>query len=259
MKSNILEDLLHQELQSIYSTEKQMFKALTKMERAACHPKLRAMFMSRLEESREQVKRLEHMARRLGKGLAGPKCLGMQQLIEEEARQCLLHAPARNETYDAGLISAACHFICFEIERYELASTFASRLGLDGVERLLRENLNDQKELAARLNKLAKSLMNRRREHATLPNRAAPTFQSTFTPPAASPGRGWIQLACGLAWGPHADGRAQTEEGVYDASQLTPGLSAHRLSAGGGNVLKLERKQGASICTLRENPIISLL
>ena len=150
------------------------------MAQVACNPKLQAMFMERQEKSGEQVNRLEHMASLIGKGLDGPKCQGMEQIIEDEARQSLLNAPARNETYDAGLISSACHFICYEIERYKLAMTFASRLGLDEIERLLKVNLNDQKALVARLTKLAKAL-NSRKGNAVRPSRPTPAFQGTFT------------------------------------------------------------------------------
>ena len=160
MKPNILEDLLHQELRSLYSAEKQTFEALTKMAEAACHPKLREVFMARMAGSGGQVRRLEHIAGLMGKGLEGSRCQGLKQLIEDEERESLLNARARSETYDAGLISAARIYICYEIERYELARTLASRLGHDEVERLIRENLHDQKVLAGRLNRLAKSLKN---------------------------------------------------------------------------------------------------
>lgn len=178
MKVNLLEDLLLQELRSLCSAEKQLFKALSKMTRAACHPKLRVLFMARLEESGEQVQRLERMAGLLGKGLDGARCLGMRQVVEDEARESLLNAHARNETYDAGLITAARELISYELEKYELAGILASRLGLDELERLLQQNLKAQKELAARLNRLAKSLMNGRRTNASTARCSAPAFQN---------------------------------------------------------------------------------
>jgi ferritin-like metal-binding protein YciE len=180
MKPDILEDLLHQELRSLYSAEKQMFKALTKMAQVACHPKVRAVFNARLEESGAQVRRLERIAAHMGKGLEGTKCLGMKQLVEDEARESLLNADTRTKTYDAGLISSLRHFIGYEIERYELATMLASRLGLDEVERLIRWNLNDQKTLATRLNRLAKSLMKGRTKNITTSTFAAPAFQEAL-------------------------------------------------------------------------------
>lgn len=179
MKQNLLEDLLLQELRSLCSAEKQLFKALSKMTRAACHPKLRTMFMARLEESGEQVRRLERMAGLLGKGLDGGRCLGMRQVVEDEARESLLNARARDETYDAVLIAAAREFIAYEVERYELAVILASRLGLDELERLLQQNLKAQKELAARLTRRANSLMNGRRTNASTPRGASAAFQDS--------------------------------------------------------------------------------
>ena len=174
MKPNILEELLHQELRSLCSAEKQTVEALTKMADAACHPKLRAVFMARLEDSGAQLRRLERMAALMGKGLEGTRCQGLRQLIKDEERESLLNARARSESYDAGLISAARNYIRYEIERYELARMLASRLGLDEVESLLQENLDDQKTLDGRLARLAKSLVSHRRVNA---NRAASAFR----------------------------------------------------------------------------------
>lgn len=180
IKSNILEDLLQQELRSLYSTEKQLIKILTKMAQAACHPKLRERFNTRLEESVEQVGRLERIARLVGKDLDGPRCEGLKQLVEGEARESLLNAHARNETYYACLISAARQFICYEVEKYELATMLASRLGLDDVELLLKENMREQKALDASLTRLAKSVIKRRTVNAAMSKRAASAFQGPF-------------------------------------------------------------------------------
>lgn len=174
MKLNILEDLLHQELRSLYSAEKQTFEALTRMAEAACHPKLREIFMARMEDSGAQVRKLEHIAGRIGKKLEGSRCQGLRQLIEDEERESLLNARTRSETYDASLISSARNYIGYEIERYELAQMLASRLGHDEVEGLIRANLTVQKSLDGRLARLAKSLVNHRRVNA---DRAASAFR----------------------------------------------------------------------------------
>lgn len=180
MKSNILEDLLKQELRSLYSTEKQLIKNLTKMTQTACHPKLRTVFQARLDAGAEQITNLERVARLVGINPEGPTCEGLRQLVEGEARESLLNAHARNETYEASLISGTRHFIGYEIERYELATMLASRLGLDEVELLLEANLGKQKVLDSKLARLAKSVMKGRPVNAAMPERAAPAFQNTF-------------------------------------------------------------------------------
>lgn len=168
MKPNILEDLLHQELRSLYSAEKQTFEALKKMAEAACHPKFREVLIARMEDSGGQVRKLEHIAGLMGKGLEGSRCQGLRQLIADEERESLLNARARSETYDASLISSARNCIRYEIERYELARMLALRLGLDEVEGLIRANLAAQKTLDSRLARLAKSLMNHTRVNADM-------------------------------------------------------------------------------------------
>jgi len=147
---------------------------LKKMAEAACHPKLREVLIERMEDSGGQVRKLEHIAGLMGKGLEGSRCQGLRQLIADEERESLLNARARSETYDASLISSARNCIGYEIERYELARMLALRLGLDEVEGLIRANLAAQKALDGRLARLAKSLMNHRRVNA---DRAASAFQ----------------------------------------------------------------------------------
>jgi ferritin-like metal-binding protein YciE len=157
MKSDILEELLHHELRSLYSAEKQLFKASKKMARAACHPKLQAVFQTRLQETSGQLHRLEQIAALMDKRLLdSPPCKGMARLIEESER--LLHEHAGDEPSDVTLIAAAQHAGCYEIEGYTIARTLASRLGLDQIERLLQQNLNEEKATAARLARLAKYL-----------------------------------------------------------------------------------------------------
>lgn len=195
MKPGILEDLLHQELRSLYSAEKQMGKALTKMAQAACHPKVRSLLKKRLGESEEQAGRLERMAALMGENLVGTKCLGMKHLVEDEARESLLSAHARNESYDASLVSATRQFICLEIERYELAAMLASRLGLDEVELLLRGSLKEQKLLAARLTRLAKVLKHGRKLYADTANGVASAIGGARISSMHLMGRGECLLA----------------------------------------------------------------
>lgn len=160
MKTDILEDLLHNELRSLYSAEKRLLKTLTKMAGAASHPKLQAVFKTRLRETSTQIKRLEHISTLMCKRLDAPRCKGMEQLIEEG--ESLLHALA-DEPSDVHLIAAAQHVGCYEIEGYSMARTLASRLGLDEIELMLQQNLDEEKAAAARLAKLAKSLLRTQR------------------------------------------------------------------------------------------------
>jgi ferritin-like metal-binding protein YciE len=56
-----VQELLLDELQDIYDAEKQLVKALPKMAKAASSEQLRQAFEEHLEETRNQVQRLERV------------------------------------------------------------------------------------------------------------------------------------------------------------------------------------------------------
>lgn len=150
MKSDFLEDLLHDELRSLYSAEKQLVKALRKLARAARWPKLQTVLITRLRETGVQIQRLEQIAKLLNRSLAGSKCTFMEQLIEEGERLISEHAAS-----DSGLIAAAQHLEGYEIEGYRIARNLASRLGLDEVEALLQKNLDEEEATTTKLARLS--------------------------------------------------------------------------------------------------------
>ena len=59
-----LHDLFEDQIKDLYSAENQIIKALPKMAKNATSPQLRAAFEKHLEETRDQVARLEQIARR---------------------------------------------------------------------------------------------------------------------------------------------------------------------------------------------------
>ncbi len=180
MRSNILEDLLHQELRSLHSAEKQLLKALTKMARAATLPKLQAAFHARLRETEVQITRLVDVAVLLGKNLGPYKCRGMAQMIQENETLC------QEDASDAALMAAAQDLGRYEIEEYGMALTLASRLGLDEVEALLQKNLNEEKAADARLTKLAKSLNQDGAAAGDMPESSARSMRTVHDLDAAS-------------------------------------------------------------------------
>ncbi|WP_395746118.1 ferritin-like domain-containing protein [Prosthecobacter sp.] len=156
MKSNPLEDLFHQELRSLYSAEKQLLKAWMKMSQEARHPKLRAVFQTRLRETEGQIRRLEEMASLLGKSIHSARCVGMEQMIREG--ESLKVADAGDAGWDASLVAAAQHLQDYEIERCCVALALACRVGQHEIEVLLEKNLKEEKAAAVRLGKVAKTL-----------------------------------------------------------------------------------------------------
>jgi ferritin-like metal-binding protein YciE len=158
MSLNNMEDLLVQELKDLYSAETQIVKALPKMAKAASSPDLQKAFEDHLEETKNQVQRLEKIFKQLDTGTRGKKCKGMEGLLEEGKE--ILDEDAEGAVKDAALIGAAQRVEHYEIAAYGTAQAFAKILGHDDIVRLLEETLEEEKAADTKLNDLAESSVN---------------------------------------------------------------------------------------------------
>jgi len=85
-KERVMQTLLHlftNQLQDAYSGETQLVKALPAMVEAASSEELKSVFQEHLEETKNQVKRLQDVAQRIIVSLEGNTCEAMQGLVAE--------------------------------------------------------------------------------------------------------------------------------------------------------------------------------
>ena len=80
---NELHELFLDELADIHNAEQQLIKALPKMAKAAESDQLRQVIEMHLEETRQQISRLEQVAKSLNESIKRKTCHGMQGLLEE--------------------------------------------------------------------------------------------------------------------------------------------------------------------------------
>ena len=78
-----LAKVFEETLKDIYWAEKYLTKALPRMSKAAYDEDLRAAFDEHLQQTEEQVERLDQVFEQLGKKAAGKKCPAMEGLVEE--------------------------------------------------------------------------------------------------------------------------------------------------------------------------------
>ena len=159
MKMKNLEDLFVHELKDLYSAEKQLLKALPKMAKAATSEELRTAFENHLNETEEQVARLEQIFADLN--IANGrimKCKGMEGLIEE-GKEVMENADA-DDVCDAALICAAQRVEHYEIAGYGCARTFAEQLGHSEAASLLQQTLEEESAANELLTKIAMSRVN---------------------------------------------------------------------------------------------------
>ena len=156
MTNDALRELYIDELKDLYSAENQLVKALPKMAKAASSDELRAAFEEHLEQTKNQVQRLDQILGMLDENAKGKKCVGMEGLIKEGAE--LMGEDYEDEVMDAGLIGAAQRVEHYEIAAYGTARTFAELLDEQEHVSLLQETLDEEKETDQKLTALSEEL-----------------------------------------------------------------------------------------------------
>ena len=154
-----LHDLFVDEVKDLYSAENQLVKALPKMIKAADSMDLKNALSMHLEETRNQVTRIEQIAEQHGFAPKGKKCVGMEGIVQEGSE--LLEKDADPAAKDAGLIGAAQRVEHYEIASYGTARTFAETLGYGDAAQLLQQTLDEEKQADAKLTSLAEGHINR--------------------------------------------------------------------------------------------------
>lgn len=158
MTAKTLEDLFVEELKDVYDAEKRLTKALPKLAKAAANDKLREAFESHLEETKEQVNRIEKIFEEMGKKARGKKCPAMVGLVEEGAEMIEDGKKMDAALLDAGLICAAQKVEHYEIATYGTLATWAEMLGLSTASDLLAQTLAEEKAADEKLTAVASEI-----------------------------------------------------------------------------------------------------
>jgi ferritin-like metal-binding protein YciE len=146
------------ELRDTYDAEKQLTKALPKMAKAANSPELREAIESHLEETRQQVERLEQVFESLDEKARGKHCDGIAGIIQEA--QAIMQEDFDEPTADACLIAAAQRAEHYEMAAYGTLVAWARAMGHDEAADLLQETLDEEKAADEKLNTLAEGGIN---------------------------------------------------------------------------------------------------
>lgn len=148
-----LRDLLVHEIRDLYSAEKQLTKALPRMAKIARNSHLREAIIKHLEETENQVQRLEDIISTLGISSRGSKCEAMEGLIKEG--QKMMKQDAEPAVLDAALIAQAQRVEHYEIAAYGSARAFAEQLGESEIVDVLQATLDEESNANETLNRIA--------------------------------------------------------------------------------------------------------
>jgi ferritin-like metal-binding protein YciE len=158
MAEKDLSDLFVDTLKDIYYAEKQIYKALPKMAKAAASDELRAAFEKHHGETEGQIERLEQIFELMGKPARGKKCDAIEGIIDEGKQ--IMEEYADTPALDAGLLAAAQAVEHYEISRYGTLKTWANQLGHKDAVKLIDQTLAEEKKTDEALSKLAVSAVN---------------------------------------------------------------------------------------------------
>ena len=153
-----LHEAFVEELRDTYDAEKQLTKALPKMAKAASSPELKEAIESHLEETRQQVERLEQVFESIEEKARGKHCEGIAGIIQEA--QAMMQEDFDEATADACLIAAAQRAEHYEMAAYGTLVAWARAMGHDDAADLLQETLDEEKAADEKLNSLAEGGIN---------------------------------------------------------------------------------------------------
>ena len=148
-----MDDLLLHGLKDIYYAENQIVKSLPKLIDKATNRDLSKGLLDHLEETKNQVARLDQVFKKLGQEPEGVQCPAIDGLIEEADK--VAGEVADKEVLDAAIIGSAQAVEHYEIARYGTLIAWAESAGHDDIVRLLNTNLNEEKAADKKLSTVA--------------------------------------------------------------------------------------------------------
>jgi len=154
-----LDDLFVHTLQDIYYAENQIAKSLPKMIGKATDPQLKKGFETHLEETKNQIKRLEQVFQMHGQEVKGVTCAAMDGILEE-ATETMSDVDDK-DVLDAAMLASAQAVEHYEITRYGTLIAFAKQLGRQDCASVLQQTLDEEKATDQKLTALAESRVNR--------------------------------------------------------------------------------------------------
>jgi ferritin-like metal-binding protein YciE len=160
-----MEDLYVHTLQDLYYAENQIVKSLPKMIDKATDAELKRGFQTHLNETENQVKRLERVFEMHDKSARGLKCPAIDGILKEAEE--VMGEVEGDELMNTAIVALAQAVEHYEITRYGALIAWATELGHRQDAKLLGESLKEEKATDAKLTAIAERKINPRADAAT--------------------------------------------------------------------------------------------
>lgn len=162
MKQGGLYNLFLDLLKDLFDAENQIVQKLPKIIQAATHTDLKKALSQHLDETKNQVERLQQIFKMLNENPTGIKCIGMQAILEEGEKEL-------NQSWSSAVKDACLIIACQKVEHYEISSygsarTIArhlndavvdDRIDFDEIADLLQETLDEESAADEKLTDIA--------------------------------------------------------------------------------------------------------
>ena len=145
-------------LKDVYYAEKQIYKALPKLIKAASNQHLVAGFEKHRGETQVQIERLERVFEMMDMQARGKKCPAIDGILEEGGD--LIDEHERGAGLDAALAAAAQAVEHYEIARYGTLCSWSEALDMLDVKEILGETLDEEEATDETLSELAIGTLN---------------------------------------------------------------------------------------------------
>ncbi|MBA3815547.1 MAG: ferritin-like domain-containing protein [Parachlamydiaceae bacterium] len=154
MHNQDLYQLFMDELADMQSAENQIVASLPKLIKLASFSELKESLSKHLEETNNQVKRIQQIFSLLDEEPEEKTCEAMKGLLEEADE--IVKNKTKSPTLDAAIISAAQKVEHYEIASYGTLKSFAKYLDLDSeIIALIQETLDEEGAADKKLTKIA--------------------------------------------------------------------------------------------------------
>lgn len=157
MTANSPRELFVRDIQDLFDAEKQAARFMPKMAKSVSDREVRSALQEHLEETREQINRLERVFESMGSKPRSHACLGMKGLVEEASE--ILSEDIAEGLRDAAVVAAGRKQENYEISAYETAHSMARGLGMKDAAQLLQQNLEEEIRMDRRLGQVWKRLL----------------------------------------------------------------------------------------------------
>ena len=152
-----LREVMIDELKDLYSAENQLIKALPKTAKATNSSELKQVFLTHLDETKNQVERLKQIFELLGKKPTGKHCKGMEGAIDEVKEA--LEEDEEGALFDAGVLGGAARVEHYEIAGYTSAIALAKQLGETEIVGLLTQTLSEELNASKLVQAVGKTIL----------------------------------------------------------------------------------------------------